>query len=65
MKARKDLEGLDSRREVACENRQHFIREHCFCGTDIVFCFVISQLEFPDEEKDEKYLFSRDFYKQY
>ena len=30
-----------------------------FCGAGIVLCFVISQSGFPDEEKDERYLFSR------
>ena len=31
-----------------------------FCGAGIVLCFVISQSGFPDEEKNERYLFSRD-----
>ena len=39
---------------------ERIVQSPYFCGTGIVFCFVISQSEFPDEEKDEKYLCSRD-----
>ena len=39
---------------------ESIVQSPYFCGAGIVLCFVISQSRFQDEEKDERYLFSRD-----